>query len=69
MQNYKEGFSETLQRYCHVINSNTTVTRTVGDGKVSYRCAGCDKYKNGCSSDGCFDPSCRGILSEQHYEN
>lgn len=66
MQSYNTGFSETLQRYCHVINSNTTVTRTVGDGKVSYRCEGCDKHKNGCSSDGCFYPSCHAISGEQH---
>ncbi len=37
------SYSENIERYCPVIDSNTTFTRTTNKNGVSYTCLGCDK--------------------------
>ncbi len=57
MQKKDNQYTETLQRYCHVINANTTLFRTSGNDGVFYSCKGCEKAKNGaCVSKDCFMP-------------
>lgn len=61
MHNKNDGYSELLERYCHVINSNTTVRRIVEADGVKYQCTGCSKKgtkecDGGCTSKGCFEP-------------
>lgn len=52
MDSVKMSNSDSIYRYCHVIDGNIQVKKTFCDGVEKYECMGCDKCtQNGCRNE------------------